>query len=404
MAAGDWRPSDDLTEVELHLRARSEVGESADGSPGPYELADMQAWGADRTVRAAVLRHLLVAEDWPVHERGIQLTGLRIIGHLDLEHATLRYPLQMHGCYLPDGISLTGATVSLLAMHNCRIAGLEGNALLVTRYLSFSDSAFTSPVQLMVADIRGGLVFQGCELESPGDDGVVLFAERIKVDGNLLLASSPSRAFAAAGVLQLPGATIAGNLICTGAQLRRADPAGMSLMAERIKVGGDALLMSLPGTMGFSAKGTINLIGADIAGNLICNGASLGGGDGHDALTAAGITVGGGISLGGGFSAAGAIELRGAKIAANLVCRGGAQINGVNADGNALHAAGINIGQNLQIYAGLTAGSAIHLGNAAITGNMEIKGARLGANSAGISLAAPGLRVGGSMTLSAQCS
>jgi hypothetical protein len=396
----DWRPGEDLTEAERVLIDGAEAGALVDGGPGPYELTDMQAWGLDRTVRAAVLRRLLVAEDWPVHDRGVQLRGLQIGGHLNLEHASLRYPLQMEGCSVSDGVSLTGATVSLLSMQNCRVAGLAGDALSVTRFLDFGGSTFDGPVRLMVADIRGGLSFRGCELDNPGDDGVVLFAERMKVDGSVFLDSQSGRAFVADGSLRLSGATITGDLSCVGAELGRADWDGTSLMAAQIKVAGNVMLMSLPGTTGFSAKGTVNLVGADIAGNLICNGASLGGGTGQDALTAAGMKIGGGVLLGSGFSAAGAIELRGAKITANLAFRDGAQLNGANADGNALHANGISIGENLHIYEGFMAVGVVNLTDAEIIGDAEILGARLsGVNAAGSSLAASGMKVGGAMVL-----
>jgi hypothetical protein len=48
---------------------------------------------------------------------------------------------------------------------------------------------------------------------------------------------------------------------------------------------------------------------------------------------------------------------------------------------------------------GLTTAGAINLTDAEIVRDADILGARLGANSASISLAAPGLRVGGGMTL-----
>jgi hypothetical protein len=185
MVAGDWRPGDDLAEAEQVLCHAAEAGALADGGPGTAEAFVMQAWGADRTVRSAVLRHLLVADAWPVHSRGVQLRGLRISGHLNLEHSTFHYPLQMDGCYVPEGISLTGATISLFSMQNCRLGYLAGDALAVTRFLDFGGTAFAGPVRLASADIRGGLNFRGCEFSDPGSDGVVLFAERIRVDGGL---------------------------------------------------------------------------------------------------------------------------------------------------------------------------------------------------------------------------
>jgi hypothetical protein len=399
MVTTDWRPGDDLTEAEQVVLDGSAAGALVDGGPGSYELAAMLGWGSDETIRAAVLRHLLVGGKWPVHERGVHLRGVRISGHLNLEHAVLRYPLQMECCYAPDGISLTGATVSLLSMQNCRVAGLAADALSVTRFLDFGGSMFDGPVRLMLADIRGGLSLRGCELGNPGDDGIALFAERIKVDGSVFLDSQPGRGFVADGSLRLSGASIAGDLSCAGTRLGRADRDGMSLMAAQVRVAGNVMLTSAA-SAGFIAEGTVNLVGADIAGNLICTGASMGGGTGQDALTAAGMKVGGGVLLGSGFSAGGAIELRGATIAANLAFRDGARLNGANGDGNALHAAVISIGQNLHIYEGFTAAGTIDLTDAEITGDAEILGAQLnGVNAAGSSISGSGMMVGGGMLL-----
>ena len=83
MRAMDWRPGDDLTEAEQIMRDESAAGALVDGGPSSCEHAAMQAWGTDRTIRAPVLRHLLLTEDWPVHDKGVRLRGLRITGKLD---------------------------------------------------------------------------------------------------------------------------------------------------------------------------------------------------------------------------------------------------------------------------------------------------------------------------------
>ena len=49
--------------------ASAAAGELVDCGGGPFSLIEMQAWGEERTVRAAVLRHLLIGKDWPtMHE------------------------------------------------------------------------------------------------------------------------------------------------------------------------------------------------------------------------------------------------------------------------------------------------------------------------------------------------
>lgn len=396
----DWRPGDDLTDVEQLICRGSEAGQLVNASPGPYHFAAMRAWGTDRTVRASVLRHLILADEWPVHQKGVQLHGFRISGRLDLDSAIVRCPLQLESCYFPEAVSLTGSTVSLFVMKDCHVAGLVGDALMVSRFLDFGGSTFAGPVRLMLADIRGGLNCRSCHLSNPDADGIVLFAERIRVGGNVFLDMNPGqRPFLADGTLRMTDATIAGDLSCVGARLTLAAQNEISLMAQRIKVGGNVFLTSHPGETKFTAQGTINLVGADIVGAVDCSGASLGGGRG-DALTGAGMKVGFGVLLGSGFTAAGAVDLRGADISANLVCHNGTQLNGVNADGNALNATSMKVGGYLRFNDGFTAAGAVNLVDADITADVEVLGVQLGgANITGSSLTARGIKIGGNMVL-----
>jgi len=78
-------PYPDLTSLEEQMVANAAAGELVDRGVGPFNLAEMQAWGEDRTIRSVVLRHLVVAEHWPVDVKGVRLRGLRISGRLDLE-------------------------------------------------------------------------------------------------------------------------------------------------------------------------------------------------------------------------------------------------------------------------------------------------------------------------------
>jgi hypothetical protein len=399
MTTSDWHRGGTLTAAEQVMCRRSEVGELVDGGGGPFNLAAMQAWGPGRTVRASVLRHLLVADEWPVHERGVRLRGLRISGQLDLGNASLRCLLLLDSCHVPEPVTLTGTTASLLVLNRCHVAGLVGD-MLVVKYLDMSGSTFAGPLRLALADIAGGLSCRSCHLSNPGQDGNVLFAERMKVGGDVLLDMPPGQGrFTAEGNIHLVGASIAGNLSCVGARLTVASQGLNSLNAERLKVGGDVFLNSHPGQSGFSAQGTVRLVAADIAGVLDCSGASLGG-QGGDALVGAGMKVGGGVLLGAGFTAAGAIDLRGADITRNLDCRGGAQLNGVNRQGNALHADRTTVGGHVLLNKGFTAAGALYLVDANIAGNVECRGAQLnGANRAGNALQAERMKVGGDVYL-----
>lgn len=59
-----WRPGSELTPLEEEMVASAAAGELVDCGGGPFNLAAMQKWGPERTVSAAVLRHLLIGKDW----------------------------------------------------------------------------------------------------------------------------------------------------------------------------------------------------------------------------------------------------------------------------------------------------------------------------------------------------
>src|SRR5215510_3625601 len=79
-----WGPVGVLTELEKKMLAKASDGELFDPGDGPTNMAEVKARKDERTVRAAVLRYLLIDKTWPVDERGVWLRGVSIKGHLDL--------------------------------------------------------------------------------------------------------------------------------------------------------------------------------------------------------------------------------------------------------------------------------------------------------------------------------
>ena len=273
--------------------AGAAAGELVDRGEGPFTPAEMQAWADERTVRAAVLRYLLIAEQWPVDEKGVRLRGVRISGLLDLEAAALRCPLLLDCCYLDADAPacLDYATASRLTLTGCQLAGLTGE-MLTARALNLSRSTLSASLRLPGADITGQLGCRGAQLTGTDSDGSALVADRMKVGGGVFLDGG----FTAAGTVRLPGADITGQLGCRGAQLKGTDSHGNALVADGLKVSGDVFLDG-----GFTAAGAVRLPGADITGQLSCSGAQLTGTDSHgNALVADGMEAGGGVVLAGG--------------------------------------------------------------------------------------------------------
>ena len=372
-------PGGNLMPLEEELVAGAAAGKLVDRGDGPFDLAEMRRWGEERTVRAAVLRHLLVTRQWPLHAKGVQLRGVRIDGHLDLEGATLRCPLLLESCYLDasEAANLKYAAASSVTLIGCRLAGFTGE-MLTAKALTLSCSTFTGPLRLAGVSVAGSFRCSGAQLTGRDEDGYALSAARVKVGGDVFL----DEGFTAAGAVELGSADIAGSLSCSGAQLTGRDEDGIALSAARVKVGGDVFLGD-----GFTAAGAVELGSAEIAGSLSCSGAQLTGRD-EDGYAPSAYKSGyalsaykskvGDVFLGEGFTAS-AVELAGAEIAGSLSCSG-AQLTGRDADGYALSAAGIKVGGDVHLGDGFTAEGGISLISARFGGSLEVMPTRLAGN------------------------
>jgi hypothetical protein len=380
-----WRPGEDLDPVEQEMIARAVAGEPVDRGAGPFSQAEMQAWGDERTVRAAVLRHLLIAEAYPVHAKGVWLRGVRISGRLDLEAATLRCPLRLESCCLDpkEPVCLDYATASRITLTGCRLAGLTGEMLRADN-LDLNCSTLTGPLHLVAADITGLVDCHDAHLNGRNKDTRALAAERMKA-GVVLLDG-----LTAQGTIRLAGAVITGQLSCVNAKVPYRDRIGNALSADALKAGGVIL-------DGLTAHGAVRLHGADIAGQLSCRDAQLNGRDlDRNALDAERIKAGA-VFLDGKFRAAGAVRLHGADIAEGLSCRG-AQLNGTDNDRNALAAEQIKAG--VVFLDGLAAAGTVRLYGADITGGLSCHDAQLnGTDNDGNALAADRMTVGSDILL-----
>jgi hypothetical protein len=359
----------------------------------PIELGTMQAWGADRIIRAEVLQHLLTESQWTVHAKGIRLRGVRIIGPLDLESATLRCPLVLEDCYLDSTgpAVLKYSTVSLLRLVRCRLAGLSADMLVATKEIDLTRSTFTGAVQLLGADITGPLNFRGATITGTDTNNHALVADGVKVGGGVFL----NDGFTADGAIRLPGADITGQLSFRGATITGTDTNNNALVADGVKVGGGVFLDD-----GFTAAGTIRLHSADITGQLTFRGATITGTDtNNNALVADGVKVGGNVFLNDGLTADGTIRLPSADITGQLTFRG-ATITGTDTNNNALVADAVKVGGDVHLDDGFTAAGAIRLHSADITGQLNCGGATItGTDTDNHALVADGVKVGGNVFL-----
>jgi hypothetical protein len=353
----------EFSPAEEGLRRAVAAGALADLRDGDQRADDPrggQMWGPGRTIRADVLAHLLtevVADERP---RSLRLAGARIAGTLDLEAARLPCPVLLLGCWFEEPVNLAEASVPALRMPGCHLPGLRAAQLAVDGNLELNDG-FTSggEVNLLGAHVSGQLVCSGATLASR--EGPALNGVRITVGQSMIC----NARFAAFGEVRLRGAHILGDLDFSGANL--VNPDGRALSAGRLAVDQDLICGA-----GFTARGEIFLIGARIGGDLDMGGADLANANGP-VLYANRLSVGQSMFCRAGFSASGEVRLLGAGIGGRLSF---ATASLANPGGIALQAERLTVAQDIFFTEGMTPAGVIRLVGARVGGNADFTGCK----------------------------
>lgn len=216
----------------------------------------------DRRVRADLIRCLLLGgEGVPVmHEKGLRLAGVWITGPLDLEGCRIPRDVGLLDCRFEAVPILRSAVVDTLSFDGSQLPGFAAERLEARGDLLFRSATVDGPIRLRGARIGGDLVFDGANLNSPGDRA--LGAERAFVRGGVLLRGATVR-----GSVAFPGARIGGDLDLVGAVLEQAD--GPAFEADSASIEGDLALRLADIT------GTVSAVTSRVGGDCDLTGASF---------------------------------------------------------------------------------------------------------------------------------
>jgi hypothetical protein len=142
--------TNDLTPAEMRVWQAFPWGESVDFRATENEdpaLGD--TWGAGRTVRASVLRELLLKAP---HGEGkiaaLQVSGARITGELDLKHAAIDAAIRLSHCHFDGVPDLYGAQLRELDLSGSVLPGLSLGALRVEGVVPMTDCRLRRSVRL----------------------------------------------------------------------------------------------------------------------------------------------------------------------------------------------------------------------------------------------------------------
>jgi len=177
-----------------------------------------------------------------------------------------------------------------------------------------------------------------------------LVADRLQARGDVFLRNAKTT-----GEIRLLGADLGGDLTCNGAEFTAGD-SGTALTADRLRARGDAFLRRV------KATGEIRLPGADLGGGIDGDGAQFSAGNSGKALTADGLRARRGVFLR-DAEATGEIRLPGAELGGDLDCDGAEFTAGES--GKALSADGLRAKH-------------VFLSNVEVTGEIRLLGADLG--------------------------
>jgi hypothetical protein len=321
-----------LTSVEQSLVKHVGRGEGLDlaADDEAVDEAAMRSWGRSRTCRATVIRDILrgrLADDPDPH--GLRLRGARITGRLDLETLNTDVNLFLKDCYLEEGVLARDAHLASVFLIGCQLehpaeAPLDG-ARLTCSVLSLARArvmghASNGAIDIDGAHIGGELVCTGAQLRN--DSGPALHADGLQVAQAMFLRDGfTATGSGDDGAVRLGGAHISGQVDCTGAQLR--NDSGPALFAYGLRVDQDMFLRDGFTAIGSGGLGAVRLGGAHVGGLLDCTGAELRS-DSGPALVAFRVQVAQAMRLRDGFAATGggegvAVDLTGARVGGAFV-------------------------------------------------------------------------------------
>jgi hypothetical protein len=267
---------DDLTPPERELWDAFPEGRPVDlrtGVPEDDRVAGGGQWGPGRTVRAAVIVALLLGANTgrPGTVASLRLAGARISGCLDLSDAELGQALRIEECWVEQAPKFRGATTRTIRIVDSRLPGLDVELACVEGHLDLSRSRVEGCLDLLNASVAGELVLNGTRVRVA--EGWAVIADGLHTGGGVFC----MHGFTARGGIRLLDAQLAGGLFMQGAHLERPvplgvpGPRGMALTADNV------VASTLNFSGGFTADGTVWLRGARISDSLTFEGAVLNG-------------------------------------------------------------------------------------------------------------------------------
>ncbi|MFI6098158.1 hypothetical protein ACIA8G_21570 [Lentzea sp. NPDC051213] len=354
------------------------------------------------SIRAEVIRELLLGRRGELDPRGIRVRGAQIVGDLDLSYVYAVVGLELVECVITERVTAEWARLPRLVLRGSVITmmhadGLRTEGELVLEHVRSSGTSERGTIRLMDAHIGGELDCDDAEITN--DSGPALSADRLQVGSNLSARRLRASGVGENGALRLLDAHVGGQFSCNDAKL--VNDSGPSLITERIRVDGSLWLERVQ-AKGAGRNGAMRLLGAHVGGQFGCDRTEITNHSGP-ALVADGLHVDKDLFIlrtrADAAGEDGAIRISGAHVGGQLGCD---RTEITNHSGPALVADGLHVDKDLflrQIRArGMGKRGVVRLIGAHVGGYLACDDAEI-TNDCGPALYADRLQVEGNLSL-----
>ncbi|WP_405867394.1 membrane-associated oxidoreductase [Streptomyces sp. NBC_00005] len=270
----------DLTPAEERVWRAFARGERVDFRTTPDEdAADGNGWGPERTLRASVLKALLVGAPQEEGEiAALKVAGARITGKLSLMYAVLDHAVSLTHCSFDDEPNLYGTRLRQLNLRGSVLPGVSVGSTRIDGVLRMTECRFRGPVRLGGAQISAALFMDRAEFTSPDADEPVLQLNHAEIGDDMW--APEMRAY---GQTRFDGASVAGAVNLEGAEFH--NPGATALSALTFETGADLRMRHV------RAQGRVDFRGSRTPGRFDLTRAHLSNADGT-ALRVSSCTVG----------------------------------------------------------------------------------------------------------------
>jgi hypothetical protein len=220
------------------------------------EVVELPTVDSRRTVRAAVIRDLLLKTDLPLGAgAALRVIGAKITGRLDLEGVIIKVPIFLSKCVFDEPPCFSDAELFTLRLPGCVLPGLSAPGLRTKSDVELNGGFTCSgKVDLLGAQVGGLLRLSDATILNPGKEALVM--SRASVASGLLAGG-----LHVDGQLRMISARIGGLLSLRHAVL--SNPGQIALQAERLEVGESIFFQH-----DFTAEGRVVLQNSTIGGGV----------------------------------------------------------------------------------------------------------------------------------------